>query len=46
MNSEKSDLDEAVNKVARMSLFGFWLGAALGAWVGWWTAVAYYAWDL
>ena len=41
-----SEFDEAVNKVAKLSLFGFWLGVFLGAWVGWCTAVAYYAWDL
>ena len=46
MTKQKSDLDEAVIKVAKLSLFGFWLGVVLGSWVGWCCAMAYYAWDL
>ena len=40
------DLDDAVRKVTKLSLYGFWLGVALGVWIGWCSALAYHAWDL
>ena len=41
-----TELNEAVSKVTRLSMYGFWLGVALGAWIGWCSALAYHAWDL